>query len=123
MSTKHCSVNGAHKLNDLVARMILEDLRPINTIEGRGFRQLMEFCEPGYVMPGRTFFTSRLEQMFVNVKNSLKKQLALASSVALTADIWTSSKNDSYLSVTSHFVDNEWTLNHRVVASRRQTYW
>ena len=69
-------------------------------------------------MPGRTFFTSRLEQMFVDVKNSLKKQLAsLASFVALTADIWTSSKNDSYLSVTSHFVDNEWTLNHRVLTS------
>jgi len=115
MSTKQCSVNRAHKLNDLVARMIVEDLRPINTVEGRGFRQLMEFCEPGYVMPGRTFFTSRLEQMFVDVKNSLKKQLALASFVALTADIWTSSKNDSYLSVTSHFVDNEWALNHRVL--------
>lgn len=117
LSTRRCTVDRAHKLNDLIAKMIVEDLRPINTVEGRGFRQLLEFCEPNYTIPGRTFFTTRLEQMFVDIKNSLQKELALTSFVALTSDIWTSSRNESYLSVTSHFIDNEWTLNHRVLTS------
>ena len=116
LSTKRCSVDRAHKLNDLIAKMIVEDLRPINTVEGHGFRKLMEFSEPNYVIPGLTFFTSRLEQMFVDVKNSLQEELALASFVSLTADIWTSSRNESYMSVTSHFIDSEWTLN-RVLTS------
>ncbi|CAF1080188.1 unnamed protein product [Brachionus calyciflorus] len=37
--------------------------------------------------------------------------LSLDSKVCITSDIWTSSANDPYLSVTCYFIDNEWNLN------------
>ena len=36
--------------------------------------------------------------------------LKQAASVALTGDNWTSVRNDNYLGVTGHFIDNVWKL-------------
>ena len=36
--------------------------------------------------------------------------LEQAASVALTGDNWTSVRNDNYLGVTAHFIDNVWKL-------------
>ena len=36
--------------------------------------------------------------------------LEQAASVALTGDNWTSVRNDNYLGVTVHFIDNVWKL-------------
>jgi hypothetical protein len=114
--TRSCSADRANHLNKLISKMIVEDLRPVSIVDGNGFRELMGFCEPGYNLPHRTFFTSQLEQMFVSLKSSVKKQMESAEAVSLTADVWTSSVNESYLSVTAHFIDENWKLQRRVFA-------
>ena len=38
--------------------------------------------------------------------------LEQAASVALTGDNWTSVRNDNYLGVTAHFIDNVWKLRY-----------
>jgi hypothetical protein len=111
-----CNVDRATKLNDKIAMMIVKDLRPISFVAGSGFKDLMAFCEPGYNMPGRTFFTAKLEKMQAELKESLKATLALTKFVALTSDIWTSAANESYISVTVHYIDNSWVLCDRVLA-------
>lgn len=111
-----CNVDRTTKLNDKIAMMIVKDLRPISFVEGKGFKDLMAFCEPGYNMPGRTFFTAKLETMQAKLKDSLKGALASTKFVAVTSDIWTSCTNDSYLSVTVHYIDDHWVLCNRVLA-------
>ena len=114
--TRSCSADRANHLNKLISKMIVEDLRPVSIVDGNGFRELMGFCEPGYNLPHRTFFTSQLEQMFVSLKSNVKKQMASSDAVSLTADVWTSSVNESYLSVTAHFIDEKLKLQRRVLA-------
>jgi len=111
-----CNVDRATKMNDKIAMMIVKDLRPISFVEGSGFKDLMAFCEPGYNMPGRTFFTAKLETMQAELKDSLKATLASTKFVAVTSDIWTSATNESYVSVTVHYIDNSWVLCSRVLA-------
>jgi len=111
-----CNVDRATKLKDKIAMMIVKDLRPISFVEGSGFKDLMEFCEPGYNIPGRTFFTAKLEKLQAELKDSLKATLASTKFVAVTSDIWTSATNESYISVTVHYIDNSWVLCNRVLA-------
>lgn len=101
-----CNVVRATKLNDKISMLIVKDLRPIGFVEGSGFKELMAFCEPGYNMPGRTFFTAKLETMQAKLKDSLKATLASTKFVAITSDIWTRCTNESYISVTVHYIDN-----------------
>jgi len=111
-----CGINRGNKLNDMIAMTIVKDLRPITVVEGAGFKELMEFSEPGYTMPGRTFFTSKLENMQTDLKDSLKATLASTKFVAITSDIWTSATIESYVSVTVHYTDNNWALCNCVLA-------
>ena len=96
----------------------MKDLSPINFVEGSGFKDLMAFCEPGYNMPGRTFFTAKLETMQAELKDSLKATLASTKFVAVTSDIWTSATNESYILVTVQYISNSWfwVLCNRVLA-------
>jgi len=48
-----CSDTRAKCITDRVTQMIVEDLRPIRMIECDGFRCLMKYLEPGYVLPSR----------------------------------------------------------------------
>jgi len=114
-SSRTCNASRADKLNNLICLMIVKDLRPLSTVEGDGFKSLISFSEPGYNIPGRTFFTFKLRNMYANLKDSLKTSLASVQYSAVTTDIWTSPTNDAYMSVTLHFVDN-WELRHRVIA-------
>ncbi|CAF0913103.1 unnamed protein product [Brachionus calyciflorus] len=46
-----------------------------------------------------------------NCEVERRNKVTLDSKVCLTSDIWTSSANDPYLSVTCHFIKNEWNPN------------
>jgi len=78
-SSRTCNDSRADKLNNLICLMIVKDLRPLSTVEGDGFKSLISFSEPGYNIPGRTFFASKLRNMYANLKDSLKTSLCLRS--------------------------------------------
>ncbi|XP_077972396.1 uncharacterized protein LOC144427296 [Styela clava] len=46
---------------DHIDKVIIGDMRPINIVEGEHFRNLTSNLEPGYEMPGRTFFGKQIE--------------------------------------------------------------
>lgn len=63
-----------------------------------------------YVFPSRrTFSQSFLPAKYESVKESLLKVLEAAEYLTLTTDGWTSVANESYISVTAHFITNKWT--------------
>lgn len=113
---RNCTVDRANRLNKLVTNIIVKDLRPISFVDGSAFRELMDFVEPGYNMPHRTYFTGQIQQLYSSLKDKLSQQMQSAQAVALTSDIWTSPTNESYLSTTAHFIDNYWNLQRRVLA-------
>ena len=92
-------------------------MRPLNLVAGEGFQALMQYLEPGYVLPGRTFFTSYLEKRHDDLMSKLGDQLSNIEHASLTTDIWTSIRMEAYMSVTIHFVTDDWKLERYVLAT------
>jgi len=67
---RRCRPSRATEITDLLADMVATDLLPLSFVDGRGFRRLMEFLEPGYQMPYRKALTKTLE---TDIKNVHKK--------------------------------------------------
>ena len=52
----------------------------------------------------------RIHSLYDGERARKMQLLEQAASVALTGDNWTSVRNDNYLGVTAHFIDNVWKL-------------
>ena len=49
-----CSNKWAAAISDRIASFIVKDLRPIDLVAGRGFKNLITYLEPGYHLPTAT---------------------------------------------------------------------
>ena len=63
-----------------------------------------------YDLPSRGTIVSRIHSLYDGERARKIQLLEQAASVALTGDNWTSVRNDNYLGVTAHFIDNVWKL-------------
>ena len=99
------------RVDDLLARMVARDLQPYTVVEDIGFRDFVKELNPNYVLPSRKTLSTRIVPDLFNrtyeiVQNSVDK----AESVCLTTDCWTSRTTDSYMSVTCHFVNEDFEM-------------
>ena len=95
---------------------ICKDMRPYSVVENDGFRQLMKVAEPHYVMVSRKRLSQEvIPNMYRSVKENVKSHLQSAERVG---DTWTSVATQSYMSVTAHFIDDEWNLVSYVLQTR-----
>lgn len=101
---RRCDNERANKITELIAQMICRDLRPLKTVTDHGFRDLMSFIEPNFVMPSRTHITDMIKAQYLSAKQKVRSVIVNCRNVALTTDSWTSCRNQSYVTVTAHFV-------------------
>ena len=98
--------------------MVACDIRPAAIVEGDGFKALMKFVEPGYKVPSATLIAQIVHQKHELGKRILKEKLKLeANGLAFTTDIWTSCSNDSYISLTAHFITHSWQMVSCILAT------
>ena len=85
---KHaCSTERAGAISDHITNFIVKDLRPINTVSGKGFQELIAFLEPGYCLPSSTHFMHLIERKYISVKQRIRNLLQeQAEFTAITAD-------------------------------------
>ena len=108
-----CAEPRATEITDKISSMIAMDMKPIQMVEGEGFRSLMSYLEPGYTIPSRKHFTSTIQHKHILRKEKLKmKMKEEALSIALTTDIWTSI---AYMTVTVHYLDPNWVMQAFVI--------
>ena len=118
LSRSKCPASRAKRITELVVDMVARDLRPAAIVNGEGFQALLNYIEPGYKVPTDTHIAQAVRQKHDTSKKALKKQLNQESSfIALTSDIWTSCANDAYISLTAHFINNEWKMVSCVLAT------
>ncbi|KAL4008630.1 hypothetical protein ACER0C_002482 [Sarotherodon galilaeus] len=67
------------QLHRLIARYVVEDMKPISTVESHAFRQLISHIT----------FSSFLDQEYANMESELKNTLDIVEYISTTADIWT----------------------------------
>lgn len=103
--------NRMKKITELLIGMICRDMRPISIANGSGFRDLLNFIEPGYQIPSPPFLKNAIGKMHEEERKRLKVYLQTVVPVlALTTDGWTSCANEAFITITGHFITGDWRL-------------
>ena len=97
-----CSSTKSIAITELIA-CVIKDLRPVNLVNGQGF-------QAGYKLPSATHFTKVIEHKYEETKQKLKDTMQEVEGLSITADLWCSMANDAYLSLTAHFITDEWAM-------------
>jgi len=98
--------------------MIAMDMRPINLIEGKGFKRFMKIVEPGYTVPKREYVSSELTEKHKVIKNQVRSEIDECAAVSFTTDIWSSIKMEGYMTVTAHMISSDWEMKNYVLETK-----
>ena len=79
--------------------------------ERTGFNNFMKVVEPRYKIPSNQYMsTSWLDFNYQQSVDAFKLFLSKNCDIlSLTSDIWSSRSQDSYIGITAHFIDNNFT--------------
>lgn len=113
-SFKPCSAGRSTEITRAIATFVALDLRPIAVVDGCGFKALLKMLEPGYTVASRPHVTSTCRREYNLLKEELLK-VVQSRHVALTTDIWTSRATQAYITLTCHWIDDDWKLNSKVL--------
>lgn len=100
-----------------IAWLCALDLRPMNIVTGRGFRRFCQLLNPSFQVPSRTTVTKHVDLLYQDLKLEVIQETKGAS-VSLTTDMWTSVAQRGFITVTAHYLTQDWTLKCRVLATR-----
>ncbi|KAL0811816.1 hypothetical protein ABMA28_009244 [Loxostege sticticalis] len=101
--------NNKNEIDTKIIQMIILDFQPFRIVEDRGFRALLEYAFPNYVIPTRKYFANNmLPALYEKTRNKLKeKNSTEVGSICVTVDIWSTCNNDSMMALTGHYIDKE----------------
>lgn len=108
-----------NRITNSIARYQVDDMRPFSTTESKTFRAMITECEQRYKFPSRTTFSETvIPNMYKSVVTRVREEIGQAESVAWTTDSWTSRATQSYVTITAHFVNQQFELCSRVLQTR-----
>ena len=108
----------AKMLTKSIDEFIVRDLRLVSIVDGDGFLNLMEVAEPRYVVLCRRTIDTVINKMYCSSKQRVCDELSSVSCLGMTTDTWTSQSNDGYISLTTHFINDEFLMCHRNLVTR-----
>ncbi|XP_076581873.1 E3 SUMO-protein ligase ZBED1-like [Chaetodon auriga] len=108
-SSRGLSAERQRKITDKLTRFICKDMRPINISQGSGFKDFVQELEPRYAVPSRATISDRVVKLYDATKDNIKKMLS-GENISLTTDGWTSIATEAYVTVTAHFINDDWEM-------------
>ncbi len=92
------------QLDEALITMIAQDMQPLSIVDDKGFRNFCNAMDRRYQVPRRVQLCDvLLPEIFDKVQGQMKKKLGLANSVSLTTDLWTSTNNSGFMTLTCHW--------------------
>ena len=101
------------KLTSAVCQFVVRDIRPVSVVDNVGFLILMYEAEPHYVVPCRSTISRRIDDLYMSEKRHVRGDIASAEFLCCTTDMWTSCSNDGYISLTYHFITEDFKMSYR----------
>jgi len=115
VSMKLVDFNQEQTLIALAKMIIIEELA-FKFVENERFRKFMEDAQPKFKIPSRVTIVRYCMHVFNDEKEKLKRvSSANKQMVLLTMDIWTSIQNMNYMCMTTHYIDEGWELNKKIL--------
>ena len=100
-----------------LAEMVIIDELPFRFVEGYGFQRYSTTLQPKLRIkdiPSRQTVARDVIGIYGVEREKLRGALK-GRRVCLTTDTWTSIQNLCYMSLTGHFIDDEWKLHKRIL--------
>jgi hypothetical protein len=98
-------------------QMVIEDELPFMFGEKSGFKNFVKVAAPRWTPPSRRTCTRDIVKTYFEEKAKMKLFFkSNCERVCLTTDCWTSQQQDSYMTVTAHFIDKDWQLHKKVIS-------
>ena len=96
-----------------VIEWIVLDIQPFKVVEGEAFRKMITKLDPQYQIPSRETVKNAIKKSFEDRRKAITNYIKnISGKVSLTTDIWSSLKNEGFMGITIHFIDETWTLKH-----------
>ncbi|KAL6475623.1 hypothetical protein MHYP_G00166630 [Metynnis hypsauchen] len=78
--------------------MIVMDLQPLNLVEEEGFQHFVQVLQPSADSPlSASWVRAELFNMYEHIRLKVQKEVSYAKDLVLSAEMWMSSKDASYL--------------------------
>jgi hypothetical protein len=88
------------------------------------WKEMINYCQPSFHAVGRQTVRANCMMLYEEEKLQLQDKITkLKSHVSLTADLWSSNQNLGYLGVTTHYIDEEFELQKKIIAFKQITHF
>ena len=77
----------------------------------------MNFVEPGYSVPSRTHVIPMFRMQYSSLRGELLDSLT-AKYISTSTDIWTSRAIKAYITITAHYINDDWKLENKVLMTK-----
>lgn len=102
------------EITNAVAFHLAKDMCSINTVTNEGFKFLVNTLDKRYVIPSRNYFSKvALPAMYRKRRGEIERDLANIKYFATTTDLWSSRTMDPYMSLTIHYIDEDFAMQSR----------
>ncbi|XP_051784409.1 E3 SUMO-protein ligase ZBED1-like [Erpetoichthys calabaricus] len=102
------------EITDTICYYIAKDMTPLATVERSGFKHLVKTLDRRYTVPSRSHFSkTALPDMYKTCCKNVAAELKNVQHFAATYDLWSSRTMDPFLSLTLHYIDDDWKLRQR----------
>ncbi|KAF7835652.1 zinc finger BED domain-containing protein RICESLEEPER 2-like [Senna tora] len=105
------------KYREMVAKLVIKHDCPFSFVEHKGFRDLVNFLNYEAHSISRNTLKADVLKLYSKEKDHLKHSLSLIPGrISITSDLWSSISTDEYMVVTTHYIDDEWNLQKKVLS-------
>jgi hypothetical protein len=94
-----------------ITQFLAKGMLPIRTVEREEFKNLMRVIDPRYQLPGRKHFSqTAIPHLNAECRGMVERDLRAVAYFATTSDLWSSRTSEPYLSLTAHYIDQDWAM-------------
>ena len=109
---KKMTVDMKKDIDQSLLNLFTKDYPPFKLVEDKSFKHFVKMLNPNYTLPNRhsiskQYIPALYEKRLREVKELVAQE---AEHVCLTTDCWTSRNNESFMAITIHFVDSNFSL-------------
>lgn len=104
-----CDPEKTESIHNALAKLISMNQLPLSFCSSSGFRQFMTVVEPNYKILKEEALKKKLHYFKSTVENKIQHDLNAVQSVVCTTDCWSSLAQHSYITITAHVLNNNWS--------------
>ncbi|XP_077306275.1 E3 SUMO-protein ligase ZBED1-like [Lithobates pipiens] len=102
------------EITEAITFHLAKDMAPMTTVEKEGFKKLIQTLNKRFQLPSRTYFSHvAIPGLYVKCRERVATELQDIVNFAATSDLWSSRAMEPYMSLTIHFINDDFEMTSR----------